>query len=627
MAGDAVLRSRSGPQCSSSPSRLTPSPRTGRAGRRRRGSGWRPRGSRRCSMVARPWRSSFCIASSSDRSHCSRADSRSPRRHRCGKAASSSASCTASARASPGLAQRGSRAPSPAPRRRRRPRPVRMRSIAWLWPMSRGRRIVPRSTSGHAEAPAVDAEHRVAGGDPEVAPQRHLEAARPRRGPRWRRSPACRGAAGSRPSGRRPPAVTRLPSALGHRLQVGARAEGALGSGEHGHGQRRRRRRRLGTPRPARRPSPGPRRCGAPGRSMVTMRTGPSSRTEIVERSPRSRRGRASPSWTWPRPSRRAAGDVGLGGVALAVDPPLAVHLLQVEHDAEARQLPAARSPCSTARRRGPPARGRCRRRRRRRTPRRSVATVEVCSASKEAAQRLPPARRRRAANASVTRASIASRGGVRRPRSRRSGRPRRRPRPPGPRSRRSSRSARRSSTWPDWPRASAAAATATTRATTASTSSPRPLRRGAAPAVGSGSGAASAGLGGARRRWRRRCRSWPSVLGRGCIIAAGAPRRHGRGAAAPDDQHDGERHGRRPAAASASGKRWSPTSSPLDAGRSGAGPAGRATRRASWAASSRRPARRRRPRGGRPRRGAGRRCRRGTAGAAAARAASGRGS
>ena len=129
------------------------------------------------SIVARPWRSSFCIASSSGRSHCSRADSRSPRRQRCGKAASSSAERH---RVGQRLARARSRrltrpiasASSPPT-----PRPVRIRSIARLWPMSRGSRIVPRSTSGTPKRRQYTPSIGVAGGDPQVAPQRDLEAA------------------------------------------------------------------------------------------------------------------------------------------------------------------------------------------------------------------------------------------------------------------------------------------------------------------------------------------------------------------------------------------------------------------------------------------------------------------
>ena len=67
---------------------------------------------------------------------------------RCGSAASSSASATGDGERLAGLRatrltrpMRSASAPST-------PRPVRIRSIARLWPMRRGRRIVPRSTSG-----------------------------------------------------------------------------------------------------------------------------------------------------------------------------------------------------------------------------------------------------------------------------------------------------------------------------------------------------------------------------------------------------------------------------------------------------------------------------------------------
>ena len=93
-----------------------------------------------------------------------------------GRRASSWASATASASARPfgtsRFARPIARASSP-----RTPRPVRIRSSAWLWPIRRGRRIVPPSTERHAPAPAVDAEDRVLRRHAQVAPERELEAA------------------------------------------------------------------------------------------------------------------------------------------------------------------------------------------------------------------------------------------------------------------------------------------------------------------------------------------------------------------------------------------------------------------------------------------------------------------
>ena len=98
-------------------------------------------------ITSSPPRISLAIASSSERSHCRSADSRSARRHFCGKRAISRASAIACAHASPRPTTRLAspmRSASCAPTGR----PVRIRSIAWEWPISRGRRMVPRSIKG-----------------------------------------------------------------------------------------------------------------------------------------------------------------------------------------------------------------------------------------------------------------------------------------------------------------------------------------------------------------------------------------------------------------------------------------------------------------------------------------------
>ena len=87
----------------------------------------------------------------------------------------------------------------------------------------------------HAPAPAEHAEHRVVGHHAQVAPQRELEAtgdrvALDRRDHRLGQDPPRRA--------HRPVAVERdpvapLPAGLGHRLEVGARAERAAGAGQH----------------------------------------------------------------------------------------------------------------------------------------------------------------------------------------------------------------------------------------------------------------------------------------------------------------------------------------------------------------------------------------------------------
>ena len=128
-----------------------------------------------------------------------------------GSAASSCASADRGRRARRPARSAGWRGPCAAPRRRDTPRPVRMRSSACEWPIRRGRRTVPPSIERHAPAAAEHAEHRVARGDAQVAPQRELEAARDRvaldRGDHRLRRAAC----GSAPSVRRRLRCTRLP--------------------------------------------------------------------------------------------------------------------------------------------------------------------------------------------------------------------------------------------------------------------------------------------------------------------------------------------------------------------------------------------------------------------------------
>ena len=67
-----------------------------------------------------------------------------------------------------------------APRRRRTARPVRIRSSAGPWPMRRGRRTVPPSTSGTPQRRQNTPNTASLGRDPQVAPQRELEPARDR---------------------------------------------------------------------------------------------------------------------------------------------------------------------------------------------------------------------------------------------------------------------------------------------------------------------------------------------------------------------------------------------------------------------------------------------------------------
>src|SRR5579862_569595 len=98
-------------------------------------------------ITSRPSRASLAAAASSSSPHCSIAESRSLRRHDCGKSASPDARHTADSSAVPGGTTRLTR---PIARASSAPtaRPVRMRSIARECPISRGSRTVPRSTSG-----------------------------------------------------------------------------------------------------------------------------------------------------------------------------------------------------------------------------------------------------------------------------------------------------------------------------------------------------------------------------------------------------------------------------------------------------------------------------------------------
>ena len=169
--------------------------------------------------------------------HCSNTDRRSARRQIGGSAASSCASATAAARASPsGTTRLASpmRSASSAPT----PRPVRIMSSACALTDEARQTDGAAVDERHAPAPAVHAERGRLGGDAQVAPHRQFDA-------------AGDGEAFDRGDDRlvqqqprrahRPFAVAQRPSAaraLGDRLEVGAGAEVAVGAGEHGGGLR-----------------------------------------------------------------------------------------------------------------------------------------------------------------------------------------------------------------------------------------------------------------------------------------------------------------------------------------------------------------------------------------------------
>src|SRR5215472_27632 len=99
------------------------------------------------STVLMPRRNSFNTAASQPSPHCSIADNRSLRNAACGRRASSCASSFAAESAAPRSTRRLT-SPMRSASSPEMPRPVRIRSIARLWPIRRGSRIVPRSISG-----------------------------------------------------------------------------------------------------------------------------------------------------------------------------------------------------------------------------------------------------------------------------------------------------------------------------------------------------------------------------------------------------------------------------------------------------------------------------------------------
>ena len=115
------------------------------------------------------------------------------------------------------------------------PRPVRMRSMARLWPIRRGRRIVPRSTSGTPKRRQYTPSTASDGGDAQVAPEGELEPAGDGRALDGGDHRLAEAQAGR--SHRPRSVVVDRPAVAGRqRLEVGAGAEGAAGAGEHGDG-------------------------------------------------------------------------------------------------------------------------------------------------------------------------------------------------------------------------------------------------------------------------------------------------------------------------------------------------------------------------------------------------------
>src|SRR5215211_7340284 len=205
--------------------------------------------------VAIPRRSSLARASSSVRPHCSMTDSRSLRRAVWGRAARSRARATVAARAWPSGTTRLTRpmaSASAAPTAR----PVRMRSIARPWPTIRGRRTVPRSTSG--------------------TPKRRLNT--PRAGPSMAASTGLDSRSRVTPIGPSPSAATRSgsPAAIALRSAPAQKAPPAPVSTATEAPGSRSKARKASARAAAAGPSTALRRSG---RSMVTTVTGPSRST------------------------------------------------------------------------------------------------------------------------------------------------------------------------------------------------------------------------------------------------------------------------------------------------------------------------------------------------------------
>ena len=257
---------------------LSPEP-AARAGPRRRRTARAP-SSAPAASETRPCRSSLASASSSVRPSCSSTESRSWRRHSCGSSASGRASASASARALAGRDHPVDQAhPLGLPRVDRAAGEDQVHRPAGA--------DQPRQPDGaavdqrHAPAPAEDAEHRVAAGHPQVAPERELEAAGDGvpldRGDHRLRQPH---------PGRAHRAVAvlgDLVAALGaDRLEVGAGAEGAAVAVQHRDALARRRRRTRGTRRPAPPRSGRRRRCAPRAGRSTTVVTGPSTSTRTL---------------------------------------------------------------------------------------------------------------------------------------------------------------------------------------------------------------------------------------------------------------------------------------------------------------------------------------------------------
>ena len=273
-------------------------PRRRRSGRRRGRRRRAPRG-RACASRARPSASGMPKPSIAARRSASIVS--------CGKPAIRSASSSARSRCLPGSTTSLTR-PIRCASSASTGRPVRISSSARPMPTTRGSRWVPPSISGTPQRRSKRPKVESRGGDPQVAPERQLDAAGEApavdRGDRRLR----RGEPGR---AHRP---VRVVDVEVHRLQVGAGAEGlAAGAGEdEDAGARRRPRSRAapgGTARPRRRRP----RCGArAGRSSAPRRRRP-ARSEA----PRSRRIRVA---VIARHPVRA----GAGGLVDGVPPGLA---------------------------------------------------------------------------------------------------------------------------------------------------------------------------------------------------------------------------------------------------------------------------------------------------------------
>ena len=182
-------------------------------------------------MTSSPRRVSSRSASSSGSAHCRYDDSRSLRRQRCGNAANCRASATASRKRAAGRDQTV-RQPHAARlvAGHAAPGEDQIERVA----VAEQTRQADRAAvdQRHAPAPAIDAEHRILGGDTQVAPRRQLEAAGDRV-PLDRRDHRLRQQHARRAHRTVAVEIDAVATPARHALEVGPGAERAAGAGQY----------------------------------------------------------------------------------------------------------------------------------------------------------------------------------------------------------------------------------------------------------------------------------------------------------------------------------------------------------------------------------------------------------